>query len=335
VRRTLGVRNGPLSRAFDQTKLTDPESATGDQYGYSVAISGSTAVVGAPGTGAAYVFVGSGTTWSEQAKLTPKHGPAATFGWSVAISGSTAVVGQPGTGAAYVFVRSSTTWKQQAKLTASHASEFGLSVAIYRSTAVIGAPGGAAYVLVRSGTTWKQQAKLTPKHPNKGFGDAVAISGATAVIGAPGQKTGGTAYVFVRSGKTWKQQAKLTDPQAGKFDLFGYAVAISNSTAIIGAPANANNTGVAYVFVRSGTTWSRQATLTASDAAANDVFGVSVAISDSTVVIGAPGKNSNTGVAYEFVRSGTTSSQQLELTASGAPRTTSSASRWRSPARPR
>jgi hypothetical protein len=111
--------------------------------------------------GAAYVFTRSGTTWSQQAKLTASDGAASDFfGYSVAIAASTAVVGAPdnlGTGAAYVFTGSGGTWTQQAKLTASHSAGnefFGHSVALSRTTAIAGAYGrktftGAAYVFVR------------------------------------------------------------------------------------------------------------------------------------------------------------------------------------------
>src|SRR5215472_6459861 len=123
VRRTLGLAAAPAASAFQQAKLTAAGGVSGDEFGYSVAISGSTAVVGAPyknsSTGAAYVYVQSGTAWSQQAKLTAAGGASGDFfGTSVALSGSTAVVGAYGknsnAGAAYVFVRSGTAWSQQA-----------------------------------------------------------------------------------------------------------------------------------------------------------------------------------------------------------------------------
>jgi len=167
VRRTLRAPAGPAGRAVQQAKLTASDGVPGDTFGVSVAISGSTAVVGDSfknsQTGAAYVFVRSGTAWSQQARLTASD-PAkdSVFGDSVAVSGSTVVVGAnhgagSDTGAAYMFVRSGTAWSQQAKLTASDGVSrdfFGGSVAISRSTAVMGADGnnsatGAAYVFVK------------------------------------------------------------------------------------------------------------------------------------------------------------------------------------------
>ena len=331
VRRTVGIPAASAGSAVQQAKLTAADGAAEDQFGLAVALSGSTAVVGAPfknsGNGAAYVFVRSGTTWSQQAKLTVARGAAgAELGKSVALSGSTAVVGAPFqsfgnriTGAAYVFVRSGTTWFRQAKLTAPVHSrvsdDLGWSVAVSESTAVVGDPRnnsftGAAFVFVRSGTTWSQQAKLTAfAHGFQQFlGTSVALSGTTVVAGAP---AAGAAFVFVRSGTIWSRQAKLT----GAVGSFGSSVALSGTTAVAGAPGENSFTGAAFVFVRSGTTWSQQAKLTAADGAANDSFGSSVALSGTTVVAGAPGKKANTGAAYVFVRSATTWSQQAKLTA--------------------
>jgi hypothetical protein len=262
------------------------------------------------------VFVRSGTTWTQQAKLTASDGVSNDyFGYSVAISGNTAVTGAVAknslTGAAYVFVRSGTAWSQQAKLTASDGAAndyFGDSVAVSGSTAVVGArqnsSTGAAYVFVPSGTTWSQQAKLTASDaaPLDNFGVWVAVSGSTTVVGAFGKNSNtGAAYVFVRSGTTWSQQAELTAFDAAQSDNFGLSVALSGSIALVGASGKSSNKGAAYVFVRSGTTWSQQSELTASDSVSNDYFGVSVALSGSNAVVGAQGKNSFTGAAYVYV----------------------------------
>ncbi|MBM3949797.1 MAG: hypothetical protein FJ312_11295, partial [SAR202 cluster bacterium] len=130
----------------------------------------------------------------------------------------------------------------------------------------------------------------------------------------------GSAYVFVRSGATWSQQAKLTASDGGTEDRFGDSVAVSGDTAVVGARGENSAQGSAYVFVRSGATWSQQAKLTASDGAEDDVFGISVAVSGDTAVVGAlfddVGSNDDQGSAYVFVRSGATWSQQAKLTAS-------------------
>ncbi len=330
-----------VQAAMQQAKLTAADGGGYDNFGFPVVISGNTAVVGAyhqgSYTGAAYIFVRSGTTWTEQAKLTASDAAILDdFGFSVAFSGSTAVVGamskNSATGAAYVFVRSGTSWTQQAKLTASDGAAgdlFGSSVAIAGSTAVVTAVDkksltgadqvGAAYVFVRSGTIWTQQAKLTASDgaAYDQFGYAVAISGSTAIVGADGKNSGtGAAYVFVRSGTTWKQEAELTAADGASNDQLGLSVAMSNSTVVVGAVHNGSVKGAAYVFVGSGTSWSQQAKLTASDVASGGEFGVSVAISGSTVVVGADRQRTFTGAAYVFVRSGPTWSHKTKLTAS-------------------
>jgi len=331
VRRTLGVRAAAAGSAWpQQAELTAADAANRDFFGISVAISGSTAVVGADdknstagennGSGAAYVFTQSGTTWSQQAELTAPDAAANDyFGYSVAISGSTVVVGAYGnkvnTGAAYVFTQSGTTWPLQAELTdpdATIGDYFGRSVAISGSTVLVYG-GGGVYVYVLSGTTWSEQAELTGPGDSEDdtLGWTIAISGSTVLAdGSAG------VDVFTRSGTTWSEQAELTDPGDSEDDGFGSSVAISGSTAVVGAEGGGSFTGAAYVFTQSGTTWSQQAELTASDGAAQDYFGESVAISGSTVVVGASGNEATTGTAYVYVQSGTTWPQQAELTAS-------------------
>jgi len=315
AQRTLGSLSATSADPVQEAELTDPARDSGDDFGFSMAISGTTAVIGVPNknadAGAAYVFTRSGTTWSQQAELTGDCGTD-NFGYSVAISGTTAVIGCQA-GAAYVFTRSGTTWSQQAELTAP-ANGFGSSVAISGTTAVVGAwaqdnSAGAAYVFTRSGTTWSQQAELTAPAAASRFGISVAVSGMTVVIGAFGvNSSAGAGYVFTRSGTTWSQQAELIAP-AGGF----YLVAVSGTTAVIGAYAPNSAAAAAYVFTRSGTTWSQQAELTAAIGTGN--FGFSMAISGTTVVIGGGGVHSSVGgAAYVFTRSGTSWSQQAELT---------------------
>jgi predicted amidohydrolase len=346
----------------EAAKLLAPDGATGDVFGESVSIAGNTVVIGSvyddhPGAtdaGSAYVFVLSGGVWTQQAKLTAADPAASDYlGAAVSVSGDTAVIGATGddhaggtdAGSAYVFVRSGTVWAQQAKLTASDAATsdgFGSAVSVSGDTAVIGvladshAGGvyaGSAYVFVRSGGVWTEQAKLIASDAAASdyFGVSVSIFGDTAAIGAFGDDlTGGTnagsAYVFTRSGGAWTQQAKLTASDAAAFDSFGASVSVFGDTVIVGAyeddHAGGTNAGSAYVFVRSGGTWTQQTKLTASDAAASDVFGRSVSISGDKAVVGAYGDDQGSGAyagsAYLFVRSGTVWSQQSKLTASDA-----------------
>src|ERR1022692_4890587 len=259
-----------------EATLTASDGLAGDAFGVSVSVSGDTAVVGADikkiglntQQGEAYVFVRSGTTWTQQQTLPAPDGVAGNlFGFSVSVSGDTAVVGAPNQdendspGAAYVFTRSGTTWTQQQKLTASDGSlvnEFGISVSVSGDTAVVGAfqqqPVAAAYVFVRSGTTWTQQQKLTASDPVAGdaFGTSVSVSGDTAVVGANRNNSQGAAYVFVRNGTTWTQQQKLTASDGVAGDFFGRSVSVDQGTAVVGAQAKNSAQGAAYVFRNTG-----------------------------------------------------------------------------------
>ena len=152
-------------------------------------------------------------------------------------------------------------------------------------------------MFVRSGGAWTQQAKLTASDAaaDDRFGISVAVAGDTAVVGAFLDDTlagtdAGSAYVFVRSGGAWTQQAKLTASDAAADDPFGDSVAVAGDTAVVGALDDTlagTDAGSAYVFVRSGGAWTQQAKLTASDAAADDQFGYSVAVAGDTAVVGA------------------------------------------------
>ncbi|MCZ7599565.1 MAG: FG-GAP repeat protein [Gammaproteobacteria bacterium] len=292
----------------------------GDNFGYSVAVSGDTVVVGAGsetaplpastatradnsagGSGAAYVFVRDGTTWTQQAYLKASNtGANDRFGHSVALSGDTVVVGA--------------------------SQEASAATGVDANQADNSAGGsGAAYVFVRDGTTWTQQAYLKASNTGAGdqFGFSVAVSGDNVVVGAnveDSAATGvngnqadnsasfaGAAYVFVRDGTTWTQQAYLKASNTGAGDQFGFSVAVSGHTVVVAAHLedsdatgvdgnqadnSAGNAGAAYVFIRDGTTWTQQAYLKASNAGANDNFGYSIAVSVDTVVVGARGEDS-------------------------------------------
>src|SRR5690606_16303405 len=142
------------------------------------------------------------------------------------------------------------------------------------------------------------------------FGRSVSVSGDTALVGADGDvdagSNSGSAYVFVRSGASWARQAKLRARDGAALDQFGHSVSISGDTALVGAYGDddaGSNSGSAYVFVRSGASWTRQAKLSASDGAANAYFGYSVSVSGETALVGAYGDDSRRGSAYVFVRS--------------------------------
>ena len=275
-------------------------------------------------------------TPTEIAKLIASDGAENDrFGQSVALDGDTAVIGAfldsdagINSGSAYVFTRSGGVWTEQAKLTASDGAvndQFGSSVALAGDTAVIGAGfGGAVYVFTRSGSVWTERAKLTASDAAAAgsFGRSVALAGDTAVIGAIGLgdagAASGSAYVFSGSGSVWTEQAKLTASDAAAADRFGWSVALAGDTAVIGAIGDDGFRGSAYVFTRSGSIWTEQARLTASDAAVADQFGRSVALAGDTAVISTIQDDSFRGSAYVFTGSGSAWTEQAKLTASDA-----------------
>ena len=288
------------------------------------------------GQGAAYVFMRTGTnTWDAGTKIVAPGGAAGDrFGCSVAISGDCAIVGaswadistNSDQGAAYVFRRTGTNnWDAGTKIVASDGAandRFGESVAVSGDCAIVGAfwadistnsDQGAAYVFRRTGTnTWDAGTKITASDgsANYDFGTSVAVSGDYAIVGASGADISGpdkgAAYVFRRTGtNTWDGGTKIVASDGTGRDYFGDSVAVSGNYAIVGAPGAliSENQGAAYVFRRTGTnTWDAGTKITASDGAANDWFGDSVAISGDYAIVGANhaaiSGNTNQGAAY-------------------------------------
>ncbi len=241
-------------------------------------------------------------------------------GVSVAISGTTALVGAPGSakdaGRAYVFTNTPTGWKEAAELKGSDTVAggfFGYAAAISGTTAVVSAPGfaknaGRTYIFARTATGWKQAAELKGSDTVAGdyFGDSLAISGATALIGADGHtKSAGRAYVFTSTAAGWKQAVELKGSDTVAGDGFGYAVAISGTTAIVGAPDHATDAGRVYMFTNTAAGWKQAVELKGSDTVADNGFGVSVAISGKTAIAGAPGFSKAAGRAYIFATTAT------------------------------
>jgi len=359
---------------IQEAYLKHPDPDNGDFFGESVSISGDTLVVGCPSedggspgvggdpfdnsvpsSGAALVYVRTGTTWSLQGYLKAPHPDGDLFGQSVAVAGDTIVVGAPledssatgvdgdplnddvpGSGAAFVFTRNGTTWSQEAYLKASNTGAgdgFGHSVGISNDTIVVGAwredsdatgvdgdgsnddafQAGAAYVFARQGTDWSQEAylKASDTASNAAFGASVAVSGDTVLVGAEDANGfEGGSYVFVRNGTSWAHEAELTASNADLGDLFGTSVALEGDRALVGASFedsqatglngdgsddSASGAGAAYLFLRSGTTWSHQALyIKASNTGAGDQFGTSVALSTTLAAVGAPAEDSAT-----------------------------------------
>jgi hypothetical protein len=333
---------------IETQKLTYPEAAT-DYFGLDIAIDGGTAFVGAPYddgyNGSVYVFTRTGDTWAQQQKLTASDpGVNDCFGIRIALQGDTALIGaddeisQDSPGAVYVFTRTGTTWTQQQKLTPPDGDAFDVFAvpALDGDTAIIGAPydddngvdSGATYVFTRSGTTWTQQAKFFAADPMEGewFGWEVSLDGDTALLSTydwwNSTEIPGAAYVFTRTGTTWTQQAKLVGSDTVPGDTFGYDVSLDGDTALVGAVNDDDQglySGTAFVFIRTGSTWTQQAKLLASDATQYDWFGNSVSLEGDTALIGAADDEDNgagSGSAYIFTRTGTTWTQQQHLLAS-------------------
>ena len=344
----------------EEAVLSASDKSAQAHVGTSVSVSGDTAIVGGPdadpggmgNAGQAYVFTRSGSTWTEQQILSASDKSAnAWFGWSVSIDGDTAIVaayqadpgGTSNAGQVYVYTRSGSTWSEQAILSASDKSvsgEFGFSAILSGDTIIVGSrsadPGGTtnagqAYVFTRSGSVWSEQAILSASDKSEYayFGFSVSVSNNTAVIGSTNADPGGTtnagqAYVFTRSGSAWTQEAILSASDKTATANFGVSVSVSGDTAVVGSssadPGGTTNAGQAYVFTRSGSAWSEQAILSASDKSANGSFGTSVAVRGDTAVIGAtaadPGGTNNAGQAYVFARSGSSWTEQQILIAS-------------------
>ena len=340
-----------------------PSQKTDLYLGTGVAISedGTYAIAGAPGDyrmiagngvgrGSAVIYLRSGTSWSSQQTITASDAADNdNFGYDVAINrdGTYVVVGayrkNSEAGAAYVFTRSGTTWSQQQKIAPSgsgYLTRGGLRFDSDANTLVMGALkyngwAGAAYVWTRSGTTWSQQQQFTGNdtaaYDNFGHGADITADGNMIIIGAgyhdSPTNNEGAAYIFTRSGTTWSQQAKLQANDKQNGDQFAGRVAIDEdgTRAVMGAlgvDTNGNNAGAAYIFKRSGTSWSQEAKIQPTDVNATDFAGSDVDITDdgSTVILSSPWaeNKSNTnmtyvGYLYVFTRSGTTWTQLQRL----------------------
>ena len=324
----------------EMQKLTSSDGLPTHGFGFSVAVSGSTILVGAPfdaisgnNQGSVSVFERQGGSWVETQKLTGSdERPQQQFGRSIAFSGSTIVVGAPfdgnvEQGAAYVFNRQGGSWSETQKLIASDGAQlefFGTSVAVSGSTIAVGSQRatigsnvaqGAAYVFNRQGGSWAETQKLIASdgQANAIFGTSIALSGSTIVVGASfdtisGNAFQGSAYIFNRQGGSWSETQKLIASDGAEFSLFGSSVTLSGSTIVVGsqrATIGGNLAqGAAYVFNRQGGSWAETQKLIASDGMASDSFGSSVASSGSTIVVGAPfdtiGGNFLEGSAYVF-----------------------------------
>lgn len=271
------TRNGntwtQTGRAFGQRPL--------ESFGWSVAASGDTVAIGAPGSnvgqnasqGEVALFRRNGSTWVSEGRVTAKEGTASElFGLSVSLASDKLVVGAPGAdpfarthkGSAYVFTRATTggsTWQQRARLLAPDGlpgDSFGSSVAVSGNTVLASAPGRVlnsqprqqqAYLFVATdatGASWAHQATLRLGDNDPDSTLPVALDGDTAVIGSGNDYSGAQARVFKRYGTSWGLQQLLTSSTQG--GNFGLAVAVSGNNIFVGDPILQLNRGAAYTF---------------------------------------------------------------------------------------
>lgn len=341
--------------AWSERKLAAADGAAGDNFGYALAVSGSSALIGAyvktvdgrEAQGVVYAFTQSQDgAWTQTQTLVADDGDAfGQFGESIAVDGSTALIGANGStiggqrfqGAVYVFEQRGGLWKQTAKLVAADGAgydNFGWSVALHGTRALVGAPyadvaghadQGAAYVFDHDGTAWTQTHKLSAADgaADDGFGRAVAISAGSALVGAAqagigSQAMQGAVYAYRNTADRWAQAQKLTAADGAATDNFGQAIALSGSDAFIGAPI----ARAVYVFADDGTAWAQAQKLVADDDATggSGYFGYALAAHGEGAVVGAfdatIGENTFQGAAYVFGRSGGHWSQTAKLSAS-------------------
>jgi hypothetical protein len=308
-----------------QLRQNDPGSGfgiNGDQLGTAIAVSsdGNTVAIGAPNKsvnlatpyrGAVYIFVRSGTTWTQQARLVASDGSSYNeFGSSLSISsdGNYLVVGRPNDnslypsglrteGSVYVFIRSGTTWAQQAKITPSIGSTyvaFGMGVSMnsagstiisYANHLVGGVRQHNVYVFTRSGSTWSQATTISTS--GQGFPDNFAMSadGTKIIVGnsAGTYADSAGAIVYTGSGASWSQQAVINSSTSPSTQAARVAISSDGATAVVIFDK-------IYIFTRSGSTWTQGQSITYNDTQQNSIsFGTPLQISTdaSTIVVGA------------------------------------------------
>ena len=302
------LRSGNVS-SQEAELLSSAPILQGD-FGRAVDLSLDRVVVGAPGersnglpTGVAYVFVRSGTTWSQEARLVPSGGsPGDGFGSAVAIFGDRILVGAPGddqdgtdAGAVYVFGLVGSSWQQTTELRGNSGApardEFGAAVDLVGNTAAIGAPrsdaGGLLYIFESAGAGFAQTRRLQINEgPNPALGATVRIADDMIFAAAP-ENTGGAGVFFTtRTGTSWSALSKIV-ANASASDRLGDSIALEGDRLFVGAPLLRSGTGGVFVFDRIDGVFCAQGGLPSSGDAQGR-FGTSLASSQGRVVVGAP-----------------------------------------------
>jgi hypothetical protein len=329
----------PSVGGWDLTqKLVPDDPSWGKLFGF-VAASGDFAVIGAPlddekgeYIGAAYVYANSEGAWIEHQKISAARdsGRLDDMGTAIAVSGNVAFFGLPNdyergvrAGAVYVFTKPFGFWIPQQKLVASDGIDFdgfGHSIATSGNSLIVGTRptevpySGAAYIFHRNFVgAWIEEQKLSSPNPESSdfFGSAVAISGDTAFVGAFADDDlapfSGAVYVFASENGIWTQREKLVASDAAENDEFGSVIASSGASLIVGTSRKDTQTGAAYIFTNSDSTWSNEQRLNAAGISNGGWFGSAVAIEGDTAIVGAPrddAANTNGGSVTVFERAG-------------------------------
>jgi len=318
------------SAIVQDAKLLSADAKEGSMFGSAVDMQGDTAVIGSMRTsgvstfaGAAYIFTRLGGTWTQTKKLFSSSGGDDYFtGARVALDGDTVVVANVSdyhaavmAGSATIFERDhggANNWGEVKTITASDSAPrdmFSMGLDVAGDTVAVGSPqewdmttSGAVYIYERDfggADNWGQVQKITPTDGAVGdqFGWSVVVTSTTLLVGArladAPTTNCGAVYVFAKSGPTWSQQAKLTASDADAEDWFGGGMALDGDTLLVGAwrdDERGTDAGAAYVFVRSGSTWTQQAKLTAPDSVAEDGFGMDggLSVTGDRAAVGLP-----------------------------------------------
>ena len=355
-----------------QAYIKAVNNSAGDQFGRHISLSGDTLAVGADHegsnqttitngatasadnssaeSGAAYIYVREGETWSQQAYIKASNSNASDqFGYSVALYGDTLAVGARDEDSSQITITN------------------GSSASADNSNA----DSGAVYIYTRSGTTWSQQAYIKAANSGAGdkFGSQICLYGDTLAVAASSEDSNqttitngatasgdnsrsdsGAVYIYTRSGTNWSQQAYIKTVNSDSGDLFGFILSLSDNSLAVstfdssnqttitnGATASADNSanssGAVFVYTRSGTTWSQQAFIKSANSESLDYFGHWVSISGDTLAAGAWKEDSNqtaitngttassdnsseySGAVYIYTRDGTDWSQQAYIKA--------------------